>query len=121
MRRSFLLLSLVLLALVLLALVPPSWAQSRVGVSAPTVTGPVTWTAEAPDASHGYTFNPSIIDLASKGYVEEEFFIEGKANRYKMATVVRPLAPKEGGAPAQPSGSPLETATLLDSGHAYKT
>lgn len=71
-------------------------AQSRVEVAAPTVAGPIKWTAKAPDPSHGYTFNPTYLDLAAKGYVEEEFFIEGTANRYANEKVV-------------------------DSGHAYKT
>ena len=58
-------------------------AADRVTVPAPTVTGPIALTAKAPDPSHGYPFNPTYLDLASKGYVEEEFFIEGTANRYK--------------------------------------
>jgi hypothetical protein len=71
-------------------------AQPRTEVRAPTVTGPIKWTVKPPDPSHGYTFNPAYLDLTAKGYIEEEFFIEGKANRYS-------------------------NGKLLDSGHAYKT
>src|SRR5258707_5094991 len=80
-------------------------AQTQVEVSAPTVTGPIAWTSKAPDPSHGYTFNLTFLDLAAKGYVEEEFFIEGEANRYDMARA----APGSTPAPA--------TASVLDSGH----
>jgi hypothetical protein len=76
-------------------------ADGSVSVPAPTVTGPVAWTAQPPDPSHGYTFNHTFLDLASNGYIEEEFFIEGTANRYNM--------------PAEATGS------VLDSGHHYKT
>jgi hypothetical protein len=75
--------------------------QMRADVAVPTVTGPVKVTAKAPDASHGYPFNSSAIDLSAKGYVEEEFFIEGAANRYTLVT----------GA----------TGSVADSGHHYKT
>src|ERR1700722_5599900 len=78
-----------------------AFAAPRIQVPPPTVTGPIKNTAKPPDESHGYPFNPSILDLASKGYIEEEFFIEGTANRYKT--------------------SPTATATVQDAGHAYKT
>jgi hypothetical protein len=78
-----------------------AFAADTVTVPPPTVTGPIQWTVKPPDASHGYTFNPTYLDLASKGYVEEEFFIEGKANAYDI--------------------KPNLTATLKDSGHSYKT
>ncbi len=42
----------------------------------PTVTGPIT------GGSTGKPFNAAPIDLASYGYVEEEFFLEGKATAY---------------------------------------
>ena len=78
-----------------------AFGATRVDVPPPTVTGPIKNTAKPPDESHGYPFNPSILDLASKGYIEEEFFIEGTANRYNT--------------------SPTATATVQDGGHAYKT
>ena len=76
-------------------------SQIRADVPVPAVTGPVKVTAKAPDPSHGYPFNSSAIDLSAKGYVEEEFFIEGAANRYTLVT----------GA----------TGSVADSGHHYKT
>jgi hypothetical protein len=42
----------------------------------PTVTGPIT------GGTTGKPFNAAPIDLASIGYVEEEFFIEGNATAY---------------------------------------
>jgi len=69
-------------------------------VPMPTVTGPIASVA-AGDASHDYPFFASIVDLKARGWVEEEFFIEGTANRYTMQG--------------------QESATVRDSGHPYKT
>src|SRR2546425_13348500 len=76
-------------------------AADRVEIATPSVTGPIKWTAKAPDPSHGYTFNPTYLDLASKGYIEEEFFIEGTAHQYNMQTDA--------------------TGSVKDDGHPYKT
>ena len=47
------------------------------------VTGPVAITTPLRDPAHGYPLTmPTPIDLAKRGYVEEEFFIEGKANSF---------------------------------------
>jgi Alpha/beta hydrolase domain len=70
------------------------------GVPVPAVTGPIASLAVG-DASHDYPFFASIVDLKARGWVEEEFFIEGTATRYTM----------------QGQG----TATVRDSGHPYKT
>src|SRR5262249_54294298 len=67
----------------------------------PTVTGPVAAPGIPGSKGHEYIFFASNHDLASHGYVEEEFFIEGTASRYNT--------------------SPRETATVVDSGHKYKT
>ncbi len=67
----------------------------------PTATGPIKATAKAPDASHGYPFNPTHLNLGAQGYVEEEFFIEGTANQYTTANDAN--------------------AKRIDGGHAYKT
>jgi hypothetical protein len=75
--------------------------QPAAGVAAPTVTGPVAWTSALRDPAHGYAYNATPMDLTKQGYVEEEFFIQGAANRYNT-----PQA---------------ETGTLIDSGHPYKT
>jgi hypothetical protein len=44
------------------------------------------------------------VDLASYGYTEREFYVEGTANRYRGALTAS-----------------LDTATLIDGGHPYKT
>jgi hypothetical protein len=67
----------------------------------PTVTGPIA-SADVPGAStHRYTFFATNHELASHGYVEQEFFVEGRANRYTT--------------PAQATG------TIVDGNHPYKT
>ena len=45
-----------------------------------TVTGPIASTTPLRDPAHGYPYNATPIDLAKKGYVEEEVFLEGQAN-----------------------------------------
>ncbi len=42
-------------------------ADPHVDVPPPAVTGPIAWTAQPPDASHGYTFNHTFLDLAHSG------------------------------------------------------
>src|SRR5262245_45657787 len=56
----------------------PVWAQ----IPSPTVTGPIASTAIPGDPSRNYVFFATDHPLAVNGYVEEEFFIEGTANRY---------------------------------------
>src|SRR5262245_43419586 len=48
---------------------------------APVVAGPIASVAVG-DASHDYPFYAAAVDLKARGYVEEEFFIEGNAVRY---------------------------------------
>src|SRR3954468_6569834 len=67
----------------------------------PTVTGPIRPTAVPGDASHNYVFFATDHALAVNGYVEEEYFIEGTANRYNT-----------------PTGA---TGSVLDSNNPYKT
>jgi hypothetical protein len=66
----------------------------------PTVTGPIA-AVTIGDPSHDYPFYAAAVDLKSRGYVEEEFFIEGRANRYTTPAVA--------------------TGSVIDGGHAYKT
>lgn len=68
----------------------------------PIVIGPIPATAAPGDPSHDYPFFSTYVDLASYGYVEEEYFLEGTANRYDMS-------------------QPLETASIIDGGHPYRT
>jgi len=74
-------------------------AQSA-NVPNPKVTRPIAESAAPGDASRDYIFF-SRPEIERRGYIEEEFFIEGVANEY-----------------ATP---PLTTATVLSDGHAYKT
>ena len=71
------------------------------GTAGPTVTGPIAASAQPGDAARDYPFYASIVDLASKGYLEQEYFIEGTANRYET--------------PADATGK------IIDGGHPYKT
>jgi hypothetical protein len=67
----------------------------------PAVTGPVASTGLPGNPAHDYIFFTTNHELAHHGYIEEEFFIQGTANRYNT--------------PAQASG------TVIDSDHPYKT
>ena len=67
----------------------------------PTVIGPIPATAPPGDPSHAYPFYSTTVDLAAYDYVEEEFFLEGTANRYNTP--------------------PLATGSIKDSGHPYRT
>lgn len=44
--------------------------------------------APAGDPARDYPFYAPTVDLASEGYVEQEFFIEGRANRYETPSDV---------------------------------
>ena len=76
-------------------------AAAGAAVPNPAVTGPIPATAAAGVASHDYPFFATNHDLALHGYVEEEFFIQGTANRYNT--------------PAQATGA------IVDGDHPYKT
>lgn len=65
-----------------------------------TITGPIA-ADEAGSGTLNTIYSASAIDLEEAGYVEEEYFIEGRANRY--------------------SSPELETAEIIDSDHRYKT
>ena len=84
------------------ALAAAIWAGADLagaGLAAVTITGPI---AQVPpgDASHDYPFYATTVDLKAAGYVEEEYFIEGKASRYTTP--------------------PQTTGAVVDSGHPYK-
>jgi hypothetical protein len=67
----------------------------------PTVIGPVPSSVTPGHSSRDYAFFATDHPMAVNGYVEEEFFIEGRANRYDTP--------------------PLATGTIVSSGHPYKT
>ena len=70
-------------------------------VAPPTFSGPIAATVPLGDASHDYPYSATVDDLTKHGYVEEEFFVEGTANRY--------------------TAPPGATGAVVDSGHPYKT
>lgn len=72
--------------------------DTNVAMPAVTVSGPVALTTPLRDPAHGYPYNATPIDLARKGYVEQEFFIAGKANTYETPAG-RPGSVKDGGHP----------------------
>lgn len=73
----------------------------RATVPNPLVTGPIAATVPPGDSSHNYPFFAANVDLAAYGYIEEEFFFEGLANRYNTPV--------------------LATGTVIDTGHPYRT
>ena len=85
------------LALVCLIFVTPAAAQ----VQPATITEPIVVDVPPGDPSRDFVFSTSAIDLAGSGYVEEEFFIAGTANRYTTPE--------------------LATGRIVDGGHPYKT
>jgi hypothetical protein len=86
-----------LLACSLAVAVSPAGAE----VPAPIVTGPIPANAPPGDPSHDYPQLATAFDLASLGYVEEEYFFSGTANVYNTP--------------------PLTTATIVSSGHPYES
>ncbi len=56
-----------------------------------------------PPANTGTPFGKTATDLAARGYVEQEFFVSGTANRYRLDAKFS------------------KNAEIVDSGHAYKT
>jgi len=75
----------------------------------PVVTGPIAATAAPGDPFHDYPFFSTPLDLASLGYVEEEYFIEGTASRYDIPATIT-LA-----------NTPMTTASVIESGVPYRT
>ncbi len=89
-------LSLSLALAFLVFMIPPAARSQPV-----TIVGPILESVPPGDPSHDFVFSTSAIDLAGHGYVEEEFFIAGTANRYTTPE--------------------LATGNVVDGGHPYKT
>src|SRR5262245_629625 len=87
-------------AVVLVALAATA-APAVADVPNPTVTGPIRVNAPPGDGSHDYPQFATQVDIASRGYVEEEYFFGGTATRYST--------------PA------LTTGSVVSTGHPYKT
>jgi len=68
----------------------------------PTVTGPIVATGIPGNPAHDYPFFASNHDLALRGYLEDEYLVNGTASRYETP----------------PSG---ETGHVLDADHPYTT
>ncbi len=92
-------------ALLTVVVITCAVALSAQSVPNPIVTGPIPVTVAAGDASHDYPFFATNVDLAGRGYVEQEFFFEGTANTYNI----------------NPAVSKLETAVITGSGYPYRT
>jgi hypothetical protein len=75
-------------------------------VPTPQVTGPIPFDAPG-SADHNYPFLATDMNLAARGYVEEEFFYSGTANRYN--------------AQSPNATGPAPTADIVNSGNPYKT
>lgn len=79
--------AIVAAAVCLMLLAVPVAAQLQL-VANPTVTGPIASSVPPGDPSHDYTFFATELDLESRGYVEEEFFIQGVATAYQISGLV---------------------------------
>jgi hypothetical protein len=67
----------------------------------PTVSGPIASPDIPGTPTHNYPFFASNRNLPTRGYVEQEFYIQGTANRYNTPS--------------------LMTGSLIDGGHPYLT
>ena len=74
--------------------------QAVAQVPSATISGPIP-ADKAGSGTLNTIYSASAIELEDAGYVEQEYFIEGRANRY--------------------SDSQLENASIVDSDHRYKT
>jgi len=100
-RSSFFLRRLDTLRERLLALTLALFALPSLAAPVPAVTGPIAATAIPGSAVHDYPFFATTHDLATERYVEQEFLVEGMANRYAT--------------------SPTANATVVSSGNPYRT
>src|SRR4051812_47427588 len=80
---------------------------AHAAVPNPVVTGPIAQPAAPGDPSHNYIFFSSNHELAARGYVEEEFFIEGTATRYATPNQTFPDA--------------SSTGTVISTGNPFRT
>ena len=82
------------------------WAHA---VPNPTIVGPIAATATPGDTSRNYPFLATNLFPVGSGYVEEEFFMEGTANRYSTSCT----------GICQPAAS-LAPVTVVSTGHPYR-
>ncbi len=87
----------IILVLAVMAFTAPGFSA----VASPTVFGPIPVNVPLGDPSHDYPQLATQADMASYGYIEQEFFFEGTATRYSVP--------------------PLATGAVVSEGHPYKT
>ncbi|MGE5835567.1 MAG: alpha/beta hydrolase domain-containing protein [Acidobacteriota bacterium] len=75
----------------------------------PIVVGPIAATVAPGDPSHDYPFFSTPVDLAARGYVEEEYFFDGVVSRYDIPAAIT-LA-----------NTPMTTANVIESDVPYRT
>lgn len=85
-KRTTALLATLALSMSLLSPASADTGNHESSVPNPMVTGPIQ-SDTIGDPSRNYPFGATNIDLESKGYVEEEFFIEGDARQYTTPTL----------------------------------
>lgn len=88
-------------SIAIILFVAVAFGARAASVPNPTVSGPIASPDIPGTPTHNYPFFASNHDLPTHGYVEEEFYFQGTANRYNT--------------PA------LTTGTIIDSGHPYLT
>ncbi|WP_203073438.1 alpha/beta hydrolase domain-containing protein [Falsiroseomonas ponticola] len=67
----------------------------------PTVTGPIPASVAPGDAARDYPFLATILFPPGSGYVEEEFFVDGRASRYSTACPATLCAASASDTPAE--------------------
>ena len=88
-------------AVAIILIAAPAFGARAASVPNPTVTGPIA-SPDIPGApTHNYPFFASNHDLPTHGFVEQEFYFQGTANRYNTPS--------------------LATGSIIDSGHPYLT
>lgn len=90
---------------------PPVPADRYPAIPTPTVTGPIA-SESLLSATNNYTFFASDLALGARGYVEEEFFIEGQANAYD-APGSSPAVPTTANANVVTPGLPYKTRMVV--------
>lgn len=89
------------------AVLPPVVTDKFPLIPTPTVSGPIA-SESFSSPTKNYQFYASDVALASNGYIEEEFYIEGKANAYDAPT-------------SPPAIPPSANATIVTPDVPYKT
>ena len=92
------------LLLVAMCAAAPAAAQNPPAVTLPDVTGPIPVTSTSYPLMASNTLQ-TVVDLPRAGYVEEEFFVSGRANVYDWA--------EDGGPAVRTPNAPYTTRIML--------